>query len=90
MDDVDPQIPDPWGTILQSGSIASLRIAPNVNNGVLLWLEGPADTGYIIQTSVDLISWRSLTNLTSDLTGKATADVPSTASHDAFYRAMTP
>jgi hypothetical protein len=54
------------GSIVQSGSITTLSIAPDVSTGLLsLSLEGPTGLDYTIQTSSDLVSWRDVTKISN-------------------------
>jgi hypothetical protein len=53
-----------FGTILQSGSIATLTISADTAAGSrTLSLEGPIGLVYVLQSSTDLVSWRNVTNL---------------------------
>jgi hypothetical protein len=77
------------GTILQSGPIVTLGISPTTSAGLVsLSLAGPTGLGYTIQSSVDLISWRDLTNFTSTQATTLILD-PQPDSGQAFYRAYT-
>ena len=54
------------GTILTSGPIINLTLTSTAGTGPLrLSLEGPTGLGYTIQTSTDLITWQTVTNITS-------------------------
>ncbi len=78
------------GTILQSGSIITLAITPNAGTGLLtLSLEGPTGLAYTIETSTDLGSWQTLTNLTSVQPTTVIFDALPVASDHMFYLAYS-
>ncbi|HXP61894.1 MAG TPA: hypothetical protein VN829_15470, partial [Dongiaceae bacterium] len=78
----------PSGTILESASFVSLALAPNPGTGQLtLSLTGPTGLAYTVQSSSDLISWQTVTNITPvQPTTVILRPLPSLADH-AFYRA---
>ena len=79
-----------YGTILQSGSIITLSITPNADTRRLtLSLEGPTGLGYTIQSSTDLMSWLSVTNITTTQPGSVILDVLPADSARVFYRAYS-
>jgi hypothetical protein len=77
-------------TVLESGSIITLTIAPSTDKGlVTLSLEGPIGLNYTVQSSTNLISWRNLTNIISAQPTNITFDaLPSDANH-VFFRAYS-
>jgi hypothetical protein len=78
------------GTILQSGSIINLSITPNAGTGLLtLSLEGPTGLDYSIQSSTNLTSWQTLTNVTSLQPTVVIFDAMPAAAERAFYRAYS-
>jgi hypothetical protein len=77
-------------TILESGSIITLELTPNTATGPLtLSLAGPSGLGYTIQSSTDLISWLSVTNITSDQSTSIILDLQPAAGERGFYRAYS-
>lgn len=79
------------GTILQSGSIINLEIRPAPGTGLLsLSLEGPAELGYTIQISSDLISWRDAIKISNAASNKIILEGLPAASDRQFYRAISP
>jgi hypothetical protein len=80
----------PGGTILQSGSIITLTVAPKPSSNLLtLSLEGPTGQSYTIQSSTDLISWQNLTNITTTQTTSVILDALPAGSERSFYRAYS-
>ena len=80
---------DRW-MILQSGSIITLSITPNIGTGLLtLSLEGPTGLDYTIQSSSDLISWRDVTKITSAQSNKVILDGLPATPERAFFRAYS-
>jgi hypothetical protein len=76
------------GTILESGSIISLALAPSVGtSGLTLSLTGPTGLAYTIEESTDLVSWRSLTNIISTQPTEVISDSLQALGGSAFYRA---
>ena len=80
----------PGGRVLESGSIITLSITPRADTGLLtLSLEGPTGLGYTVQTSTDLGSWQTLTNLTSVQPTTFIFDALPAGSDRVFYRAYS-
>jgi hypothetical protein len=52
-------------------------------------LEGPTGLAYTIQSSTDLISWQTVTNITSVQPTTVILPAPSAASDHRFYRAYS-
>jgi hypothetical protein len=79
-----------YPTILESGSIITLAITPNASTGLLsLSLEGPTGVDYTVQTSTDLISWQTRTNITGVQPSTVMFDVLPSAADHLFYRAYS-
>jgi len=77
--------------ILDSGSIISLLITrKDVTGSRSLSLEGPTGLDYTIQTSIDLISWRDVTKITSSTSTTVILDALAATSANAFYRVHSP
>ena len=77
------------GIILESGSIIDLMLSRKPDTGLIsLALEGPMAADYTIQASRDLISWQSLTNINTGVTGSGALALPAT-SERLFYRALS-
>jgi len=80
----------PGGRVLQSGSIITLALAPKAGTGLLkLSLEGPTALAYTIQTSTDLGSWQTLTNITGVQPTTVIFDALPVASDRLFCRAYS-
>jgi hypothetical protein len=80
----------PGGNILQSGSVIQLEIAPSATAGLLtLAVTGPSGTGYTFQSSSDLVSWRTLTNITSVLATTVISTPLPPTSGQVFFRAYS-
>jgi hypothetical protein len=79
-----------FGTIRQSGPFVTLGLTPNAGTGLLtLSLTGATGLTYTIQSSSDLISWQTITNITSSqLTTLLFDSLPATSDH-VFYRAYS-
>jgi hypothetical protein len=77
-------------TVLESGTIITLAIAPGNGTGLLtLSLEGPIGLNYTVQSSTDLISWRSMTNISGAQPTNITFEaLPSDPNH-VFFRASS-
>jgi hypothetical protein len=77
--------------ILQSDSIINLSATRGIPTSPLtLSLEGPTGLDYTIQTSIDLISWRDVTKITSLQSTNVILDALPLTSANAFYRAISP
>jgi hypothetical protein len=78
------------GTIFQSENIIALTLTPSAFAGLSsLALAGPTGLVYTVQSSTDLITWRTLTNITSaDPTNIVLDPAPATSGR-AFYRAYS-
>jgi hypothetical protein len=78
------------GAILTSASIIQVALKPKPGKDLFsLWLTGPAGLAYTVQSSSDLISWQTVTNLTSIQPTTFISDVlPGTAAR-VFYRAYS-
>jgi hypothetical protein len=78
------------GTILQSGPFVTLGLTLNAATGLLtLSLTGATGLAYTVQSSSDLISWQTVTNLTSTEPTTFISDVlPGTAARG-YYRAYS-
>ncbi len=78
------------GVILQSGYVISLTPALDPSTTSLsLVLEGPTGLGYTIQSSTDLISWQTVTNISSVQSITVIPHALSGTSDHAFYRARS-
>jgi len=76
-------------TILESSSVITLAITHATIGFPTLWLEGPAELVYTIQSSPDLISWRNLTNLASAQSTSVILNAPPDPGGRVFYRAYS-
>jgi hypothetical protein len=74
-------------TILQSGSIITLSIAPTGTGLLRVSLQGPTGLGYTVQRSTDLISWLNVTNITTTQPNSVILDALPAHSDHLFYRA---
>jgi hypothetical protein len=78
------------GAILESGSLVTLSLTPAPGVGMLsLSLEGSTGLDYTIQMSTDLISWQTLTNITSVQPTTVILDRLPARSDRVFYRAVS-
>jgi hypothetical protein len=76
------------GSIRESGSIISLSLVPK-GEAFALSLSGPSNQACTIQSSADLISWQTMTNVTLPQSNSAIFDVSSAGSDRVFYRAYS-
>jgi hypothetical protein len=78
------------GTTFQSGNIIRLAVATNPSTDLLsLSLEGAVGLVYSIQSSSDLISWRTVTNFTSTQPSTIIFGALPAFSQRTFYRAFS-
>jgi len=76
--------------ILESGSIITLAAIRDAQTGLpRLSLEGPTGLNYAIQSSPDLITWQTVTNITSTQPTSVFLDSVPAASGRMFYRACS-
>jgi hypothetical protein len=78
------------GTILESGKIFTLALTPSARTGLLtLALSGPTGLAYTVQSSTDLVSWQTLTNITSIQPTSVILDALAATGKRVFYRATS-
>jgi hypothetical protein len=78
------------GTIIESGSIITLALTPSTNSGrLLLSLTGPTGLAYSVQSSTNLVSWQTVTNVTSAPPTTVVLDAVPPTRDRTFYRALT-
>jgi hypothetical protein len=77
-----------YGTILESGSIVTIALTPSVRNGLFtLSLTGPRGLAYTIESSSDLVSWQTVTNIVPAQSTTVISDSLPAASDHVFYHA---
>jgi len=78
------------GTILESGNISTLAFTANPESGLFsLSLEGSAGLAYTVQSSIDLISWQTVTNITSAQPTALVFEARPSATDHMFFRAYS-
>jgi hypothetical protein len=77
------------GAILESADTISLSLSPSPQRGLILSLTGPAGTAYAIQSSTNLVSWQTITNLNPVQSTTVILDSLLPDSDHIFYRAYS-
>jgi hypothetical protein len=78
------------GAILQSAPLINLSLTRDANLGTLsLLLEGPTGLDYTIQSSTDLVSWQTVTNVIPAQSTTVILDALPATSERVFYRAYS-
>ncbi|MGH7971528.1 MAG: hypothetical protein ACREIC_22650, partial [Limisphaerales bacterium] len=80
----------PHGTILESGTITSLALTPGPSAGALRFsLTGQTGLVYTVQSSTNLVSWQTVTNITPIQSTTSVFDIAPVTSEHVFYRAYS-